>query len=159
MDEAQKGRLERYLRNAYRFLWDLGPGNQRENYAWLERKGFRFERKPYSDVTDQLIKHPGIEAIVRELVVPVVKERFGENTLEVLRYHWRRGILPSASELAKLQVNMSDMSQMYRDEAVAWRPFVEWNAQYMRGATHRYTERWGELAGIWFEEIEGPYRA
>lgn len=135
MDAKQKQKLERYLKNSSRFLWGLGPGNQKENYQWLKGKGFTFDNGSYGHVTNQLLENPGIEKIIKELIIPRVKELFTERALDFLRDCWQAGTRPDISFL-----------RLYNIKSAT--PFLEMNPQF------NYVERWGELAGVWFEEIE-----
>lgn len=136
MDENQERKLERYLRNSYRFMWGLGPGNQGRNYKWLrEDKGFEFNGGNYGHVTNQLIENYGMEQIIKRIVVLTVKELFPQKAIEFLRESWQAGSKPDVSFV-----------RLYRIEKPT--PFLEVNSQY------NYVERWGELAGVWFEEIE-----
>lgn len=141
MNAKQKAKLERYLRNASRFLWGLGRGNQKETYDWLEEEGrkkrFEFERGTYRYVTDQLLRKPGIERILNDLIIPRVKERFTDKALEYLRSCWQMGTIPDMSFLKLYNISEKNVY-----------PFLEINLQY------NYVERWGEFAGVWFEEIE-----
>lgn len=138
MYNDRKSKLERYFKNASRFLWGLGPGNQKETYAWLRNKGFDFTQGPYAKVAEQLIQSPGIESIIRKLIIPRVKERFSDKAIEFLRNCWHAGTLPDVSLLK--QYNIRDVY-----------PFLEINTQF------DYVERWGEFAGFWFEEIESVF--
>lgn len=142
MDEKQKGKLERYFKNSSRFLWGLSRENQKVTYPWLRNKGkklwgqhFDFRDGSYHDVTEQLLKNPGMERLLKDLIVPNVKEQFSDKALEFLRVSWNVGTLPSLSYLK--QYNVEDAY-----------PFLEINKQF------NYVERWGEFAGTWFEEIE-----
>ena len=135
MDIKQKQKLESYLKNSSRFLWGLGPGNQKENYQWLRAKGFAFDNGSYSYVTSQLLENPGIEQILKDLVIPRVKELFTDKAIDFLRDCWQAGKVPDISFLKLYNIR----------NAV---PFLEINSQF------NYVERWGELAGVWFEEIE-----
>lgn len=135
MDTKQKGKLERYFKNSSRFLWGLSGRNQKETYDWLRSKGYDFNQGSYAKVTEQLIQNPGIESILKNLIIPIVKERFSENAIEFLRNCWEAGTLPNISLLKPY--NIKDAS-----------PFLEINTQF------DYVERWGEFAGLWFEEIE-----
>ena len=135
MDNKQKQKLERYLKNSSRFLWGLGPGNQEENYQWLREKGFTFDHGSYSHVTSQLLVNPGIEKVLKHLIIPRVKELFTGKALDFLRDCWQAGTRPDVSFL-----------NLYNIKNAA--PFLEINLQF------NYVERWGELAGVWFEEIE-----
>lgn len=147
MDDIQRGRIERYLLNADRFMWGLGRGNQRENYQWLEGKGFRFSRARYSLVVEQLLRHPGLEELLIRLIIPVVKELMPDDTLDELRRLWHAGQLPDLKkDLSRLEVKGE--GNPGPDRAFHWWPFVEISTQF------HYVERWGQLAGIWFEEIE-----
>ncbi len=135
MDIKQKQKLESYLKNSSRFLWGLGPGNQKENYQWLRAKGFTFDNGSYGYVTSQLLENPGIEQILKDLVIPRVKELFTDKAIDFLRDCWQAGKVPDVSFLKLYNIR----------NAV---PFLEINSQF------NYVERWGELAGVWFEEIE-----
>ncbi len=146
MDYNQKGRIERYLLNTNRFMWGLAPGNQKVNYAWLEKEGFKFTRARYGLVIQQLIRYPGIEELLNKLVVPSIMKRFPELTINALREHWYRGEWPDLSTLKGLEVNGKGDPGV--DRFFHWRPLVEISTQF------HYVERWGEFAGIWFEEIE-----
>lgn len=147
MDDKQKRKIERYLMNANRFMWGLGPGNQQKNYDWLEDEEFKFTRTRYGLVTQQLLRNPGIEELLTTLVIPTVKEMFPDDTLNELRKLWYIGELPNLKkDINRLEVN--GKVDPGPDRAFHWRPFVEISTQF------HYVERWGELAGVWFEEIE-----
>jgi len=135
MDEKQKRKLEQYLKNSTRFLWGLGPGNQNENYTWLRARGFEFDNGNYSHVTNQLLENYGIEQIIKRIVIPRVKELFSQKAIDFLKESWQAGSRPDISFLRLYGI-------------VKPSPFLEVNTQF------NYVERWGELAGIWFEEIE-----
>jgi hypothetical protein len=135
MDEKQKGRLERYLKNSARFLWGLGPGNQNENYKWLRSRGFEFQDGNYGHVTNQLLESYGIEQIIKRIVILRVKELFPQKAIDFLRESWQAGARPDISFLRFYNIDKPT-------------PFLEVNTQL------NYVERWGELAGVWFEEIE-----
>jgi len=133
--DKQRQKLERYLKNASRFLWGLGPGNQKENYEWLRKKGFEFDSGSYDNVTTQLVEKYGIENLLKNLIVSRVKELFSEKAIDFLRDSWRAGTRPDMSFLRLYNIKNPF-------------PFLEVNTQF------NYVERWGELAGVWFEEIE-----
>lgn len=135
MDKRKQEKIERYLKNATRFLWGLGPGNQKENYKWLKEKGFDFNNGTYSYVTNQLLERDGIEKILNQVIIPRVKELFSEKAIDFLRENWRAGTRPNISFLRLHNVQNAS-------------PFLEVNTQF------NYVERWGELVGVWFEEIE-----
>lgn len=135
MDSKQKAKLENYVRNATRFLWGLGPGNQKKTYAWLRDEGFDFDSGTYAYVTGQLLEKYGIERILSDLVKPQIKGRFTQKAIDFLRSCWQAGTRPDISFLKLYNIQ----------DAV---PFLEINSQF------NYIERWGEFAGVWFEEIE-----
>jgi hypothetical protein len=144
MDEKQKGKLERYFRNASRFLWGLGNKNQKETYRWLKIYGkkrlgpeFDFKESPYRDVIEQLLQDPGIERLLKDIVVPRVHELINDQALGFLQVSWNAGILPDITYLKHYNINIEDAS-----------PFLEINKWY------KYVERWGDFAGIWFEEMD-----
>ncbi len=143
MEAKLKGKLERYFRNASRFLWGLGGKNQKETYSWLKNYGrkllgpeFDFKEGPYKEVIEQLLQNPGIERLLKDLVVPRVKELFSEQALEFLRVSWNAGTLPDIAYIKHYDINTEDAI-----------PFLEINKWY------KYVERWGDFAGIWFEEM------
>jgi hypothetical protein len=135
MDNNQKQKLERYLKNSTRFLWGLGGGNQKENYLWLRQQGFEFNDGTYKHVTNQLLKKPGIEEIIKEIVIPRVTELYSKKVLGYFRENWYAGIKPDTAFLNHYGIKTPT-------------PFVELNMQF------DFVERWGDLAGVWFEEIE-----
>ncbi len=143
MDAKQRKKMERYFKNASRFLWGLGIGNQKETYLWLKSYGkqqlgpeFDFKEGPYKEVIDQLLLNPGIERLLKELVVPRIRDLFSEQALEFLRVSWNAGTLPDISYLKHYNINIENAN-----------PFLEVNKWY------KYVERWGDFAGIWFEEM------
>ncbi|MCD6297295.1 MAG: hypothetical protein J7M30_09085 [Deltaproteobacteria bacterium] len=135
MDVKQRGKLERYFKNSRRFLWGLTLGNQKETYAWLRKKGFEFGSGTYGHVTGQLLEKPGVERILKDLIIPGVNDRFSGKAIDFLRDCWQVGARPDISFL-----------KLYNIKDAA--PFLEINLQF------NYVERWGEFAGVWFEEIE-----
>jgi hypothetical protein len=144
MEDKQKAKLERYFKNASRFLWGLGSGNQKETYRWLKNYGkehlgsdFDFKEGPYREVIDQLLLNPGIERLLKDLVVPRVKELFSDQAREFLKVSWDAGTLPDISYLKHYNINTEDAG-----------PFLEVNKWY------KYVERWGDFGGLYFEEIE-----
>ncbi len=145
MDAEQIGKLERYFKNSSHFLWGLSRSNQKLTYPWLRNKGkllwgtqFDFRDGPYSKVAAQLLENPGIERLLKDFIIPRVKELFNDKALEFLRMSWNAGTTPSVSYLKQYNIE------------VAY-PFLEMNTQY------NYVERWGEFAGVWFEEIEDAF--
>ena len=144
MDAKQKGKLERYCQNASRFLWGLGDKNQKETYRWLKTYGkqhlgpdFDFKEGPYREVMAQLLQNPGIERLLKDLVIPRVRDLFSKQALEFLRVSWKAGTLPDISYLKHYNISIEDDN-----------PFLEINRWY------KNVERWGDFAGIWFEEID-----
>lgn len=152
MDDIQKRRLEHYLMNATNFMWDIGPGNQRKNYRWLEINGFKFAHGKYHLVIKQLVHDPGIEQIINKLIIPTVTKQFPEKTIEVLRNLWNAGERPTLWNIGELSMTIARKFPIYED-VFYWRPFVRINIQTPKFS---YVEGWGEFAGVWFEEIE-PY--
>lgn len=148
MDDRQKAKLERYFRNSSRFLWGLVPPdrrNQKESYAWLRGKGCRnFKEGRYRYVIAQLLDDPGIERLLTDVVIPRVRdELFTAEFLKYLRQRWNEGHPPEMSDLHEYGVKVEKPK-----DALPLVPFLEVNTQYS------YVERWGEFAGLWFEEIE-----
>ena len=149
METKQKEKLERYFKNASHFLWGLGNKNQKDTYHWLKSYGkrhlgsdFDFKEGPYKEVIAQLLENPGIERLLKDLVVPRVKELFSDQALEFLRVSWNAGTLPDISYLKHYNINIEDAG-----------PLLEVNKWY------KYVERWSDFAGIWFEEMDGVLKS
>ncbi len=146
MDDREKAKLERYIKNSNKFLWGLVPPdkrNQKQSYAWLRGRGYRkFKDGTYTYVLAQLLDDPGIERLFSDLVIPRVRdELLSAELMKFLRTCWREGRLPEMSSLYNYGVKNAKA-------ALPLWPFLEVNTQY------NYVERWGELAGLWFEEID-----
>ena len=155
MEIRQKERLEAYLRNSGRFLWGVCPGNQKTLYQWLgDKMHVQFTKGSYDSVIKQLLNDRdfGIEKILTTIVVPTVKEVFPEDTINYLRKYWSsEGHPPNLDTLRGLRLNVKVRpDEAGVDNSQIWRPFVEINTLY----NHIYVEGWGELAPIFFEEIE-----
>ena len=138
MDMVRKRKLEHYMMNSRKFIWGLGRRNQKQNYAWLQSKGYSFTPGSYTHVTAQLLESPGIEKFMAQVIIPRVKDLFTEQPLSYLRTCWESGTTPDLAVLKRFGLHTS----------LAAEPFVEINSQY------NYVVGWGELAGVWFEEIE-----
>jgi len=147
MTTRQRETLERYLRNANRFLWGLGTKNQRETYAWLEIQGFndngsRF-KSSYTDTTEKLIKYYGIERIARDIIKKRIDVIFPAPFVKFLRNCWKTGVRPSIDMLrANGFISILDN----RDLEIL----------LLHNKQSNFIEGWGPLAGPWFEEWE-PY--
>jgi len=166
MDDQQKSRLQRYLMNAAEFMWGVHPGNQKEQYKWLDGKKIDgkkilYSKGAYGVVYKQLLLDPGIEELIQYVIEPEVRRTFPNETLDFLRKRWQSGRQPSLDEITNLKPpppqeiseEASERVKTRYNEARLewsryWRPFLIANLQF------KYIERWGELAGVWFEEIE-----
>ncbi len=135
MDSERQGRLERYFKNSSGFFWDIPRLNQAKAYVWLRDQGYEFDKGPYKHVSGQLVQKYGIEKIINDIIVPRVKELFSDDAINFLRSCWKTGMLPDMSFVSSFNI---------RDP----HPFLEINTQF------NYISKWGEFAGIWFEEIE-----
>jgi hypothetical protein len=149
VDSKQKAKLERYFKNTSHFLWGLGNGNQKATYLWLKSYGkhhlgpeFDFKEGPYREVIAQLLQNPGIEKLLKDLVVKRVRELFSDQALEFLQVSWNAGTLPDISYLKHYNINTENAN-----------PFLEINKWY------KYVERWSDFAGIWFEEIDDEFKS
>lgn len=142
MNSEKKDKLERYFRNSHKFLWGLSRRPQQETYRWLYDKGFKTDagteyKGSYDQVAAQLVNKYKMERILRGLVVPEVNKQYHEKAIEFMRNCWMKYVLPQYSILG---INHIDDKNAY--------PFLEINSQY------KSVERWGEFAGLWFEEID-----
>ena len=136
MEEKQKQKLTRYFMNASKFLWGLPRSNQQAAYRWLRNKGYEFQNGTYAYVINQLKENPGIEKILRDIVVPEVEKLFPPGLLESLQEHWNNGRLPDMALLNTYGEPRCD-------------PFLEVGGY----EKFRYIDRWGDFAPIYFEEI------
>lgn len=145
MDTKQKGKLERYVRNANHFIWGLGPRNQKVTYEWLNVHGFNDNgamfKGSYSNTTEKLIKSYGIEKIMRDIVGRRIKELFPTPFVDFMRNCWKAGVRPTVD---MLKANGFGGMLDNRDMEI----FLLYNRQF------NFIGGWGELTGIWFEEIE-----
>lgn len=156
MDTKQKNKLERYLRNANRFIWGLGIKDQQKTYEWLAVEGFTDNgetfKHSYKYTTEILIKDYGIESIMQNIIKQRVDEMFGAKLIKFLRERWEKGDCPSVKDLMTNGfghiLREPKNTQEYVD--VDPEPFLLYNRQF------KFISGWGELAGVWFEEME-PY--
>jgi len=172
MDLRQKEKLERYFRNADRFMWGVIPGNKRTVFTTLreslEDMGENGALVPdhrkatYAMVTENLLSKLGIEKILTDIVARQVKRQLEDRTgsLDFLRAHWLSGTLPRWQTMQSLRarktVKQRFIENIHPDEDVVLGKqtadvldaFVEVNPQY------KYVHGWTVFAGLWFEEIE-----
>ena len=172
MYRGQKEKLERYLRNAERFMWGVIPGDKRAVFAELqtsledmgpESAAIPEHRKAtYAMVTENLLDKLGIERLLREIVAGQVKRQFEHRpaALDFLRAHWLSGTLPRWQTLQSLRaprtvkqrfveaVHPSESPPSRKQTTDILDAFVEVNTQY------DYVHGWTVFAGLWFEEIE-----
>lgn len=149
MGKRQQNKLRNYFRNSYQFMWRLGRGNKAKTYGWLHSQGIGFitDKYTYDQTKRALLDELGIEKIINELIIPRVKELFSDSKLKFLRDCWKDGHLPNIATLKQHGIRTEDnLFYMYQEAY----PFLE-----IRTANRQpYVERWGEFAGLWFEEIE-----
>ena len=156
MDAEHREKLERYLRNANRFLWGLGRIDQKRTYEWLELNGFTDNgtkfKSSYRDTTEKLINVYGIEEVLRRIIKPRVYEVFGTPLVDLMRRCWMAGVRPTVDMLkANNCLYILEEKRVIRQEVDRDpEPFLLYNRQF------NFIDGWGQLAGIWFEEVE-PY--
>ncbi len=172
MNTSQKEKLERYFRNADRFMWGVIPGDKRTTLATLRALlGELGEdstvvpdhtKATYAMIIEILISKIGIERIVTQIVPELVRRQFADRStaLDFLRTHWMSGSLPSWQILQSLRAPKRIKQRII--DAVASKAttakrkqtsdildaFFDVNTQY------DYVHRWTVFAGLWFEEIE-----
>ncbi len=172
MEPHQKEKLDRYFRNADRFMWGVIPGDKRTVFttlrAALEELGEEgalvphHKKATYAMVTENLLGKLGIERIITEIVAKQVKHQFADRSgaLDFLRTHWLSGTLLRWQTLQTLRsprklkqrfiesVHPSEDALSGKQTADILDAFVEINPQY------KYVHGWTVFAGLWFEEIE-----
>jgi hypothetical protein len=119
--------------------FELGGTDDSDPYAWLREKGYVLRGK-YDDVNALLLMKLGIARIITDLVSPIVDERFvkpSPDFLKDLESCWNQGLPPRMSFLHKVEDPF---------------PFLEVNLQYA-------AIRFGQFAGLWFEEIQPSLRS
>ena len=172
MNPSEKEKLERYFRNADRFLWGVIPGDKRAVFAVLRTVLKELgedsmlipdhKKSTYAMVIENLLGKLGIDRILTEIVVKQVRRQFADRTgaLDFLRAHWISGTLPRWQTLQSLRAPRTVMQRVLDavdpKDAPAKRQqtsdiidaFVQVNNQY------QYVHGWTAFAGLWFEEIE-----
>ncbi len=171
MDPRQKEKLDRYFRNADRFMWGIIPGDKRTVFtklrAALEELGEEgalvpdHKKATYAMVTENLLGKLGIERILIEIVAKQVKRQFADRSgaLDFLRVHWRSGTLPRWQTLQALRAprtlkqrfiesaHPSEDALSGKQTADIVDAFVQINPQF------KYVHGWTTFAGLFFEEI------
>jgi hypothetical protein len=172
MYTGQDEKLERYLRNAERFLWGVIPGNKKAVFVALrgllkelgqtDSSVPEHQKATYAMVTENLLAELGIRKLVTEVVVGQVKRQFANRpgALDFLRAHWVSGTLPRWQTLRSLRaprtigrklldaLDSKDAQTEHEQTSDILDAFVEVNTQY------NYVHGWTVFAGLWFEEIE-----
>jgi hypothetical protein len=173
MDSRQREKLERYMRNAERFLWGVIPGNKRAVFTQLQTLLKELgqdsatvpecQKTTYSMVTENLLAKLGIERVITEIIAGEVKRQFEHRpgALDFVRTHWLSGTLPRWQTLQSLRAPKTVKQRLLdamdpKKDARSIRQqtldildaFVEVNTQY------NYVHGWTVFAGLWFEEIE-----
>ncbi len=172
MDPGKREKLERYFRNADRFIWGVIPGDKRAVFTALrtvlEELGEESalipdpKKSTYAVVTGNLLGKIGIEMILTEIVAKQVRRQLTDRTgvLDFLRAHWISGTLPRWQTLQSLRaprtIKQKVLDTVHPKDATVKRQqtsdiidaFVEVNTQY------NYVHGWTVFAGLWFEEIE-----
>lgn len=172
MEQQQRQKLDRYLRNAERFMWGVIPGDKRTVFTTL-RTALKesgedgalvpdHKKATYSMLTENLLAKLGIEKILTDIVIKQVRRQFADRTgaLDFLRAHWVSGTLPRWQILKNLRaqrtVKQRFIESMHTNEDYKLGrqtgdivdAFLEVNPQY------NYVHGWTVFAGLWFEEIE-----
>ncbi len=162
LGREQAEKLKRYFINAEPFLWGvLEARNKKERLKKIKELGFLSDYSEggnpiYSRINQDLLVELGIEGILERIVVPQVRNRFGEEALSTLRRNWEQGRTPDKKYL--------EDKKLYQYRRFVWREkwedkrpippkepahiFVQIHPQ------HGFVERWTVFAGLWFEEIE-----
>ena len=173
MDPKQREKLERYMRNAERFMWGVIPGNKRAVFTQLQTLLKELgqdsatvpehQKATYSMVTENLLAKLGIERVVTEIITGEVKRQFEHRpgALDFLRAHWLSGTLPRWQILQSLRAprtvkqRLLDAVEPKKEDRAIYQQtsdildaFIEVNTQY------NYVHGWTVFAGLWFEEIE-----
>ena len=172
MDTNQKEKLERYFRNADRFMWGVIPGDKKTVFialkTLLEQLGedsamvSDHRKSTYAMVIENLITSIGIERILTQIIAEEVRRQFKGRSpaLDFLRAHWISGTLPRWQTLQSLRPPKNIKQKIKdaidpksdfpgrRQNSDIIDAFVDVNSQYS------YVRGWTVFAGLWFEEIE-----
>ena len=172
IDADNKAKLERYLRNADKFLWGVIPGTKATVLACLQAQlnelGYDIalpqgnSTVQYAFITDQLVAALGIDRLLADLIATNVRRQFSSqpSALDLLRAHWQSGGPPKWQTLLtflkpktldhKRPVNIKSKSDLSSSLEMfdILDAFLQFNIQ------NRYVHGWKAFAGIWFEEIE-----
>ncbi|MHA1812206.1 MAG: hypothetical protein ACTSYX_02105 [Candidatus Thorarchaeota archaeon] len=154
MKEDRRRRLEKYFLNADPFLWGIWKTDERMNkrdvYCWFRTEARRAwpmfdslkvsDRTLYDDLARLLLSSPGIERVVKDLIIPTVLKLPVGAIIDDLRFLWMAGRYPD-SEFLRKERGLKDGD--------GW-PFL-----LEVGYTDtKYVAGWTQFAGVWFEEIE-----
>ena len=157
MDDKLKGELTRAVQHSSDFLFglpvyynDYSKGRQEKIYEWLREEGKKnwgenvdFKNGTYDGVTSQLLKTPGIEKLVVDIIIPRVHALFSDDIIKELRDHWLNGLRPDNVFLKRYRLN--------KESAF---PFLI-VTEFKTNSSFQNIDGWGELfASTWFEYIE-----
>ena len=172
MDPGKREKMERYFRNAARFMWGVIPGDKRAVFTTLRTVLKELgedsalipdpKKSTYAVVIGNLLGKIGVESILTEIVAKQVRRQFTDRTgvIDFLRAHWMSGTLPRWQTLQSLRasktitrkfldaVNSKDAPAKRQQTSDILDAFVEANNQY------NYVRGWTVFAGLWFEELE-----
>lgn len=141
MDNRQREKLLRHIRNASPFLWGIIPGKNKEVIRkGLAEWGFTVtvpEKATYAALLEDLIGKDEGNSLFLTIGKNIKRILAGEK-LDILRRYWIDGRLPDTAYLKRN--GMFDIAYI----------FLNVNSQF------DYVEGWTTFAGLWFEDIE-PY--
>ena len=156
MAREQREKLKRYLINADPFLWGvLEQRNKKGRLKELKKMGFlggysEKSNATYSRINQDLLIELDLEGILKQIVIPKVRQRIGQESLSGLRRFWDQGEIPSRDFLKD--------NKLYKSRVLIWKEETELKAPghifLQIDVNKNFVERWTVLAGLWFEEIE-----
>ena len=159
MDEDK---LKRYLHNASYFLWGAcgykKDKNQGGIYDWISERvtGFPYNsmgKATYDEATNWLIDNIGIEGIIKQIILPYLKEKLSPNELEFLRRCWKGGKLPTGARIEAHNLLVSEEDKIDQNEF--YNHCGETHILEFYSSEPKFVQCWGQLGyGLWWEEIE-----
>jgi hypothetical protein len=148
MDEIEE-KIARYFRNANRFMWGLIGENQKDTYGILSRFEFKDHgsvfKGSYETVSRKMVEQYGMENILKGFVTKEINNCGSKEYIDLLRECWKACVQPNMAMLRAKRFETFVNGKNYpKYDGI----FLKYNKQF------DFIEGWGELAGIWFEEIE-----
>jgi hypothetical protein len=149
--------LRRYCINASPFLWGvLEAKNKKQRLKKLQELGFlskysKGSNPTYSQMYQELLVETGIDGILNNVIIPLIRKRITPDILLYFRRCWDQGKTPDVKYLKEKGVYKHPLGIYVSGEDDPKEPahiFLQIDGP------KNFVERWTVFAGLWFEKIE-----